>query len=848
MADGLPVEKRAEAPAAVEQPRSTPRRWTKLGAVPRRAGSGVAAEWREGHLRLADLDIRARALAALALLLLALACLTVVWVGAGWSLPGGTVAVPGSMLAEPAPVEIPLVAPVLVCLGLAVGAALLVESALRSRRPSPRLVLAGIGLVGAALAAMTLQGVGQYDAFAQIGGAPDAIYSTLPRATGVAALACAIAIAVLPLGWARRFPTLTLALAAAPFALPLLPLALNVTRSLPVSPVAEALYPQFPATISGVAWVAGPIHSFATIVAFALIPLGLWQAVTWARASARQVGLNVGVAVERWPPLVVGIGAAKLGWLVLGWTGLLPLALGGASPAWSALREDGPVAWFYGIGLLVVGAAALPYLGRRPISDRRAERAARWTVALFWSFFAAAVLLIVLLPLAQLVTPDDAAVNDLAGSAFAFVLERATFVGAVVTVAALAVGLAWLARGQRTSAAVFLVVLGAWTLPRAVGVIADEAPPELAALSGLPVIDAPTLPLIDLLVTVAVLLVALGGATRKLPAVDPPVLVLALVVSTLLAHGGALTPVGAGVLFFALALVFPVAYELSFDSEGLNRLHRERAAAVLRALGIRAAVLALVAVAVSVDLAALFGSGRDEFAKVLFALPLSVIIVVVAGQSMLRRPARAQAAAVPETTASAPEATAAAPEATAPAPEATAVPVAVRAVRAHHPTPRAALVAVVAGLLMVAVPALALRPLDPAFAGLYPSDADHFAAFAAERQRFSLGLETIAPDTPRAGDEVLAQAALAADWLAERSPPACLGRAWEAQQTVVGKVRELGLLLRAFDHLLAGTAQATAEELAEIGRRLEVVGGEMQQAGAHADAAAAAAEEACSVR
>ncbi|HEY7600851.1 MAG TPA: hypothetical protein VH741_13060 [Candidatus Limnocylindrales bacterium] len=758
------------------------------------------------------MDRRAQVLAVMALFAIGAACLALLWLGAGGQLPGGTIAVPGTMLAEQHPVEIPLLAPLLVSLGLMAGSTLLVEACLRSHSPPPRLVLAGIGLAGASLAALVLQGVGLYDVLTTLSGKPDPIVTAVPRAAGVAALIAAVALALLPLSIARRHRTLTLVLAAAPFTLPLVPFASSLNQSLPVSVVAQALAPDFPPTLSALAWVAAPIHAFAVLVGLAFVPLGLWQAVVWARASAREAGYRLGGATRRWPALLAGLAAAKLAWLLLGFGGLLPIALGGRSPAWESLRAEGAFAWAYGAGLLIVAALVAPAQRRRPISDRRAERAARWTVAFFWSFFACAIVLATLLPIAQLLLPDDTAVQAAVAGAFDFLLDHAAFVEGVVMIGALLVGLVLLARGRRPSAAVFLVVAGAWTLPRAIAVISDLAPPELAILKGLPLLDAPGLQLMDLLVTGAILAIALAATLRPQRFASGPVLALALAVSTLLAHGGTLLPLGAGTLFFAVALVFPVAYELSLDSEALNRLPRQRAAAVLGALGLRAAVLALVAVAASVSLATLLGSEDDDFAKLVFALPISVIIVVAAAQAS-NRPAGLDTAG-------------------------DAGP--------HVPSPRRALAAALAGLIVVGVSAAVLRPLDGPLAPFYPTPADQFASFDAERGRLGneLGV-ALSDDAAQVGDRLLEQAAGSARWLTAHPPARCFATAWEAQADFVATLRRWALLLRAADQLIDGAATATGPERDEVSRQLESVSTQLQADVLASDTQAAEAAEAC---
>ena len=70
----------------------------------------------------------------------------------------------------------------------------------------------------------------------------------------------------------------------------------------------------------------------------------LWEAATWARASREELATPVVARVDRRPALLAGLLAAKAGWLVLGFAGLLPASLGGASGAWARSLDAGAVA------------------------------------------------------------------------------------------------------------------------------------------------------------------------------------------------------------------------------------------------------------------------------------------------------------------------------------------------------------------------------------------------------------------------------------------------------------------------------------------------------------------------
>lgn len=814
----------------------------RAAAVRRAAafGGGILAEWRSGHLRLTDLPGTPRLIGIAAVVVIAACCMVAILGGMGVALPGGSVAVPGGLLAEPTPVAVPLAAAVLTCLGLAVASMALVAAAVGAEQRYARLTLVVVGILGASLGAATLGAVGLLDSLAASTGATERNLGTAARVAGLGAVAAATAIIVIPPRWARRHPGGSTILAAMPFVLPLVAVLVAAGAENPVTPLGQALYPSFPPTVSGAAAIVGPIHVYSTSVAFLLVPLGLWQAVTWARASGRQIGARVGRRASRLAWLLMALVGAKLTWLALGYGGLLPAMLGGRSAAWPEVRADGVVAWAYAAVLVGLALWALLRRSRKAvISEGPAERAAGLTVALFWSAQALVVGLLILLPILQLVwrepvapVPDDVSLTACILDWFpsggpaavtcldTWLLQRVPFVQAAVLIAALVLGVTWLVRGRRTSAALFLAVLGAWALPRSLNILSELTPPELPALAAIPSIDAPGLATMDALVTLAVGAMALAWHLGRQRVAPPSILALALVVSSLLAHGDTLLPTGLGLAFFAAALAFPVIYELTLDSEGLNADRADRSIRVLRALGIRSAVMTLVAVAIAVNVTALAESSNDDLARLLFALPFSVIVVAAAMRS-----GPADTVHVPATAGQAVEG----PDIPGGTPRSAVLR-----------TSAAGLAGVAAVLLLSGVTGVA----QPAVEGAYPSPADHLERFVAETERIGAAFVTITSD-PTAGDlgaELIALAASARDRLSVDSPHACFAPAWAALGSFVLDLREMGLLIRAVDEPGEG---ATADDLRQLGERLPLVEERLYASGGAIGPAIQEAREAC---
>ncbi len=356
-------------------------RHSRVAAASRRAAAirgGILAEWRSGHLRLADLPGMPRLVGTAAVVVIAACCLVVILGGMGVALPGGSVAVPGQVLAEPAPVTVPLAAAALTCLGLAVASMALVSAALGTEQRYARLTLLLIGLLGASLGAATLGAVGLLDSMAASTGATERNLGTVAGGAGLGAVVAAAALMVIPLRWARRHVRASTIVSAVPFVLPLSAVLIASGTESPVTPLGQALYPSFPPTLSGAAAIVGPIHAYSTSVAFLLVPLGLWQAVTWAHASARQIGARVEGRVRRLAWLLIALVGAKLTWLrwVMGacclrcWAGArrcgrrLELMV-----PWHGLM---PPSWWASLYGPSCGAAARPSSARIPPSARLA--------------------------------------------------------------------------------------------------------------------------------------------------------------------------------------------------------------------------------------------------------------------------------------------------------------------------------------------------------------------------------------------------------------------------------------------------------------------------------------------
>jgi hypothetical protein len=171
---------------------------------------------------------------------------------------------------------------------------------------------------------------------------------------------------------------------------------------------------------------------------------------------------------------------------------------------------------------------------------------------------------------------------------------------------------------------VFLIALAVWALPRVLNLV-----PHLLGMPAPSGTDAPgTVELVTLDTAVTVMVATLAAwHWRTGRGADAGALTLVLVVSTLLAHASTLVPAGLSSTFFYVALIFPVVYDLAFDSEPLNESAPERPYRVVRTLSVRAALLLLLAVGIVLGQVDPFRASEGEVAYLLFAPPFTAWLV-----------------------------------------------------------------------------------------------------------------------------------------------------------------------------------------------------------------------------
>jgi hypothetical protein len=395
-----------------------------------------------------------------------------------------------------------------------------------------------------------------------------------------------------------------------------------------------------PQVLTASSYVAPALLTAAKVVGFWLIPLALWQVVTWARASKREVGGALAARDAAWPWLLAALLTFKLGWLLLGYAGRLPTLLGGDAPTWKTVLDDGIPAWLLAALFASLAGWWLVSPRRIQVSERGFTPAALLVVLGFSAVTVAMSLAIVALPVAGLLpgTPltqklaSACATNwrsEAIGNATKCLLDAATdhqfeltiLVDLGTLVAAVVIA-AWLwSRPRWRSTVLFLLTVVAWVAPR--------VPDALGALLGWPPRPsvAPELATVDTALTLVVAVLALGWYTGRQRSAEPPALILVLVVGTLLAHAGTVVPPGAATMLFFLALLFPIAYELLFDSEGVNRRQPDRPATVIESLAIRVGALSLVALGIAFGTLEPSNSGADQLGRVLFAAPFSALLV-----------------------------------------------------------------------------------------------------------------------------------------------------------------------------------------------------------------------------
>ena len=556
-----------------------------MSARPRSFVGPLMSEWRTGHLSLSGLSRGDRLLAIAALMVIAGACGVLILAAFGERTVGPTIGVVGKYVESGirGPLVVPMLVVPLVCLGVAVGEACVTAAAVRRGGGHVRRTLLALIVTNLALGGIAASTQGAIDAAIDlVGGNP--LVSTLWRVTAVLGVGSAVALAIVVTLRPTLGRWLAPTLAAAPFVAAFITLLLAIGQQGSLSHLQRAVYPDFPPVYSLMAAVLAPLLFLVGLTTALLFLLALWQATTWSRASARLVGKRLGLQGGRHWWLLPGLLGVKLTWLALGLAGALPPMLGGASDAWSRIRTDDATSWAYAAILALVAGAWL-LRARRPIGEKRALHYASSVViavALFFFVlaaipmvsFAALGLLPTELPVA--IPPDPALATCLTGTPRAAASSLVMCLGLwltswqstwilLVVVVALVAGVVIGLRRPRDASSIFLLVLGAWALPRALRAAGITPPAELPGMASLPQLNAPQPETMDVVITLGVLVLAVLWWAERQRTVSPFALVVILVVSTLAIHGATFAPTATLAAFALLAVIFPVIYDLCFE-------------------------------------------------------------------------------------------------------------------------------------------------------------------------------------------------------------------------------------------------------------------------------------------
>lgn len=535
------------------------------------------------RLRLAGSPPPVAVLVASTLLVWALASAIVVSFALSIELPGGVELVrieqPG--VEGPVVAEIPRVIVWTTYPGLALAAAALVVAAHRRRERWSPLVPVFVGLVGAALAAKTVEAADLATIYRELIRGRELLPAATPpsvRVLGWVGIAAAALTAVLPSRLARRWPLPSGLLAAAPFLLSFAAyLVLDVTRDYPPALEGKVFPPEAAALGALVALVAG--------IGFWLAVLGFWLVVAGARA-ARDAGAAFRRVAAQWPWLLAALLAAKVAWLGAGYLDVLPDVLGGDADSWEYSREDGLLSWAMALGFAT--AVALWVRRRRP--PEVSEREITWTAAGIVLAFSICLLLAAtaLLIVSVLGVAPGSGAQSAARDSGLWFADRLLGVQIAAVYAAGVVGVALLWSGRARAIGFFLLLFALLGLPRALDITihwgdATDFPGriELATL--------------DAAVTASVAILALALLRRRDPTIHRERLVVVLVASTLVTYAGVLVSSNLDDGAFYFGLVFPAAYLFLFEARALNQPGPERDRRRLEATAV-AAVLTVIAV------------------------------------------------------------------------------------------------------------------------------------------------------------------------------------------------------------------------------------------------------------
>lgn len=756
------------------------------------AAAAVREEWRRGRLRLRGLRGVRRHAALLAVAVILVASAVILATSLGLSLPGLATQVPGGQLAEDAPVTVPSFAILLACLGMAVAAAAIaLGSAPMNMVLAPTFIVLELTLAGLGGLVLATSGAVRFHAGLVVNG--NDLAPTMYSATGLLALATAALLPVLLFARRRWVHVGAPLLAAAPFIALAATIMLAGDQHADIRPWVQAQFRDYPPRLYLTATIFGPLLVIVGSAAGLVALLTIWQASEFSKATARHIGTAFALASSRWTWLFAALLAAKLAWLAAGLLDLLPPVLGGTSDIWSAIRSDDAFGWGYAAAL-GLGAAAWLLRGREPIDDDRAKGVAGRVVLLFATvtFLLAALPLISaalsgLFPGTYPPIPDDITIGGCLGTwvplgpAAASGCLGLAIIGwqgvwwLLVIAAGLVVGIVALRRQPNDAGGIFLVALGAWAMPRAIDAVRRLHPIETPWLGELPALDATQPETFDVVVTLLVFVLALAwwsGRQRKL---GPGPLLVILTVSTFLIDGTSVSPSAPGALLLAIAVVFPVLYELGFNSRAMNRASADRDVRVLQLLGVRAFALTVLATLVIVDVNALQESTQVRLGFVLFAIPLGATIVAATVRRLQRRPALGQ-----------------------------------------RQVPQAAqplLIGGAAGVAVTAVLAGAGWLFQPSLASLYALPASRVEDLRGRFVALDADVQAVSAFDPSAPATLEARWAEETSWTRNHPPPDCASSLWSDWRSLVDDVREVGIIIAAFGDQ---PANAPNEEVAAV--------------------------------
>ncbi len=575
----------------------------------------VQERWREERLHTGLLPDSARRWAFVALAVAAVAAGFILALGLGWSVPGGRLdyAVRGE-----ADVRVPLVLIVFTYLALAAIGGVVAVAARHEGWRLPAVARLCVGFIGAAIAAGC---VTSGDAIRSGSANPEAI-----RILGWTGVACACAAVLLPpKAFGKRHEAAAL-LGGAPFLLALGCYAFAGTGSAGLA-ARNILASQMIGSMLGLD------------IAVAL--LFLWGAVESVRLG-RDYGVAIATIGRALPWLLPVLLAAKLTWIVGGYTGLLPRWLGGDNSSWTLSGQDGWFGWGYAV--LAVGLGSLWLLGGSKRGAPATGRLDGWVslvvVGLGAAYLAYAIiglLIDITLPWPWISIPAhlETASNRL-------VPPELSKSWPIVVTADLAplLGLVLLRRRKNHPGGIFLLAFAAWAVPAAAyttwGLVTNRLPP----------FNNTSLATIDTAVTVAVAVCALLWWTGHQRRVAPRAMLVALVVFTLVGHPGVLLPANwrGGSLVY-LALIYPVVWQFLFRARTLNGHAPERPARVLGAIGLSSLLLVIAAISVAIGLTAPGRSSEltqylDLVGRVFLMVPIAALLVaeVAVGDDARRKP------------------------------------------------------------------------------------------------------------------------------------------------------------------------------------------------------------------